>query len=333
MYFGMCIYETLSSDGRIESILVNPSGDADMLVADRRSDVGPNLSRDVDIGPLRFYTNEQGLSVRTAAARLSSLAFRARDENLEVKIEHLNWPLKPVHAGYYILLLPPGYVGNVRTSANEHELIFMSDVQQLLLSATVVPASPSLTVVAKLQKGTQPSSSIVQKTSVEVFGTTLPGVHYTPVDNLLRALHQDLNNAASAFLCHSSSDKVEVRRLAIELATRGVRPWIDEAEIRTGDSLIDKIQRGISSSTCLVPVLSKASVESRWCKEELRMALAMQVKSGNKRVLPVIIDDCEIPGFLLEKAYADLRDLSRFGDRVDRLAADIRELHDSDNQS
>jgi hypothetical protein len=146
------------------------------------------------------------------------------------------------------------------------------------------------------------------------------------VDNLLKALRHDLINSASAFLCHSSSDKEQVRRLAINLASRGVRPWIDEAEIRIGDSLIDKIQTGVTSTTCLVPVLSKAAVNSRWCKEELRMALAMQINSGVKGVLPVLIEDCEIPGFLIEKAYADLRNWKTYEDTVSRLAADIREL-------
>jgi len=42
------------------------------------------------------------------------------------------------------------------------------------------------------------------------------------------------------------------------------------------------------------------------------MALAMQIKSGIKGVLPVLIDDCEVPGFLLEKAYVDLKDGAYF---------------------
>jgi hypothetical protein len=329
MFFGMCIYETLSVDGRLESIIITPSKDSRTLVADRRADVGPNLSRDVDIGPLRFYTEECGLSVRTAASRLSSSAFRSDGQSIDCQIDHLHWPLREAHAGYYILLLPPGYSGRVRTSAQYPEVVFLRDTHQLLLSATVYPDHPSLTISARLERGSQPPSEAKQQTTAEVFRSTLPGVHYTPVDNLLKALRQDLRNAASAFLCHSSADKDKVRRLAIELATRGVRPWIDEAEIRTGDSLIDKIQSGIQSSTCLLPVLSKASVDSRWCKEELRMALAMQIKSGVKGVLPVLIDDCEIPGFLIEKAYTDLRDWHTYDERVDRLAADIRELEPS----
>ena len=56
------------------------------------------------------------------------------------------------------------------------------------------------------------------------------------------------------------------------------------------------------------------------------MALVMQIKSGIKGVMPVLTEDCDIPGFLLEKAYADLRDWKTYDDIVTRLAADIREL-------
>ena len=56
------------------------------------------------------------------------------------------------------------------------------------------------------------------------------------------------------------------------------------------------------------------------------MALAMQINNGVKAVLPILIEDCEIPGFLLDKAYSDIRVSRGYGHAVDRLAADIREL-------
>ena len=326
MFFGMCIYETLDGEGKLESIIVTPSKDSPSLITDRLSDIGPNLSRDVDIGPLRFYTDECGLSVRTAASRLAPRAFRQGKRTIEFEIEHRHWPLPESHAGYYILLLPAGYGGSVQSTAQNPELIFMPDTHQLLFAATVYPGRSSIAVNGRLELKAPPPPDAATRTTTDVFRSTLPGVHYRPVDNLLKALRQDLKNSPTAFLCHSSSDKEKVRRLAIELATRGVRPWIDEAEIRTGDSLIQKIQTGIKSTTCLVPVLSKAAVASRWCQEELRMALVMQIKSGIKGVMPVLTEDCDIPGFLLEKAYADLRDWKTYDDIVTRLAADIREL-------
>jgi len=327
MYFGMCIYETLSADGRLETYIIRPSTDSPILVTDRIGDVGPKLSRDVDVGPLRFYTDDCGLSVRTASARLRPPMFQASGDVIKVRIEHLNWPLPDGHAGYYILLLPKGFGGDISASSGYPEIVFMEDVHQILFSVTVHPNRPSITINATIKIGAEPPRDSSRKTEKEVFQRMLPSVHSTPVDNLIKALQHELKNAPSAFICHSSVDKANARRIAIELATRGVRPWIDEAEIRTGDSLIGKIESGIQSSTCLLPILTSSSVKSQWCKEELRMAMAMQIKSKVKHVMPVLMEDCDIPGFLLEKAYADFRDWDKYSgsDRVDQLAADIRD--------
>ena len=296
-------------------------------MTDRIADVGPKLSRDVDIGPLRFYAEDCGLSVRTASSSLGPTMFNSQGSSIEARIEHLNWPLPEVHAGYYLLLLPKGYGGEVRASSGYPEIVFMEDTHQILFSVTVHPDCPSVTIEAKLQVGARPPRDAQRQTEREVFKHMLPSVHYTPVDNLIKALRHELDDAPSAFICHSSVDKEQARKIAIGLATRGVRPWIDEAEIRTGDSLVEKIESGIKSSTCLLPILTVASVASQWCREELRMAIAMQISSRVKHVMPVLLEDCNIPGFLLEKAYADFRDWNEYSndDRVDRLAADIRD--------
>jgi TIR domain len=328
VFFGMCIYESLSSIGRLDSIIITPSKESPILVTDWLSDVGPNLAHDVDIGPLRFYTTKGGLEVRTAASRIAPPAFQEVDDTLSFELHHNHWPLRQSHAGKYILLMPAGFGGQVEAHASDSSVVFMEDAHQLLLAATVTPHSPSISIRASLERGAGPPPSATHvKTARDVFRSTFPGLqYYEPVDNLLRAVQADLAAKTSAFLCHSSGDKAQVRRLAIELASRGVRPWLDEAEIRVGDSLIEKIQTGIQSATCLVPILSKGAVTSRWCKEELHMALAMQIQTGIKGVLPVLLEDCEIPGFLMAKAYADLRPSSDYDIVLDRLAANIRDL-------
>lgn len=324
MFFGMCIYETLSDDGRLDTVIVSPSKDG-VLLTDFRRDVGPSLGESVDLGPLRFYSEEHGLRVRTAKSILRPPLFSRAAGNITFRIDHLHWPLQPSHAGYYILLLPPGFSGMPHSQEGSCGTVYLTDTQQVLVHAFVYPDRPSLSIRGELRQGVRNPSDMETSTSAQTFNGDLPGVHYTPVSNLLRAMRHDLKDSkASAFLCHSSADKEAARRLAIELAMRDVRPWIDEAEIRTGDSLIQKIEDGIAGSTCLVPVLSKNSVASRWCKEELRMALATQIKSGVKGVLPALLEDCELPGFLLEKAYADLRRWDHYDRAVDTLAADIR---------
>ncbi len=109
------------------------------------------------------------------------------------------------------------------------------------------------------------------------------------------------------FLSHSSMDKSFVSRLAVDLASRKVPVWFDSWELKVGDSLTTKIAEGIEGSGYLAVVLSKSSVKSPWVQKELNAGLALELRNRNVFVLPILLDDCERPIFLLDKVYADFR--------------------------
>ena len=50
------------------------------------------------------------------------------------------------------------------------------------------------------------------------------------------------------FISHSHQDKPFARRLATDLAQASTDVWIDEVEIKIGDSLIARIQDAIEAS-------------------------------------------------------------------------------------
>jgi TIR domain len=115
--------------------------------------------------------------------------------------------------------------------------------------------------------------------------------------------HMDI----SAFICHSASDKEFCRRLAKDLQSCGCKVWFDEWEIRVGDSIIEKIQNAIIENQYLVVVLSKTSVASEWVKVELHSGLFSQLSSRSIKVLPALLEECEIPVFLRHIRYSDFR--------------------------
>ena len=115
-------------------------------------------------------------------------------------------------------------------------------------------------------------------------------------------------NTPSIFLSHNYRDKPFVRALAQDLRAVGVKVWLDEAELKIGDSIITSISSAIDEMRFLGIVLSPHSVESRWVREELNQALANQLSRSEVAVLPILIADCIIPGFLRDKLYADFRD-------------------------
>ena len=89
------------------------------------------------------------------------------------------------------------------------------------------------------------------------------------------------------FISHASEDKAAVARpLAEILKRRGLRVWLDEAELHLGDSLRQKIDDGLSKSRFGVVVLSPAFFAKNWPQMELD-ALVAREEMGVKVVLPV----------------------------------------------
>lgn len=112
---------------------------------------------------------------------------------------------------------------------------------------------------------------------------------------------------SSIFLSHNSRDKYFVRKLKDDLKRDGIRVWFDEDEMKVGDSLIDKISEGISTMEYVGVILSKNSVDSVWVKKEVAIAMTEEIRGKKVKVLPILLEDCEIPPFLTDKIYADFR--------------------------
>jgi hypothetical protein len=113
---------------------------------------------------------------------------------------------------------------------------------------------------------------------------------------------------SKVFLSHSSEDKSFVDRLAFDLERINVGVWYDKWELRVGDSIIDRIEQGIESHDFLIIVLSPASVKSHWVKRELNMALMRELSEKKVVVLPILLEECKLPGFISDKKYADFRE-------------------------
>jgi hypothetical protein len=127
----------------------------------------------------------------------------------------------------------------------------------------------------------------------------------------------------SIFLSHSSGDKPFARKLAQELSRLNVKVWIDEAELKIGDSLIQKIGAAIDQMDFVGVVLSKHSVVSEWVQRELRAALTREFSDGKTVVLPILIERVEVPTFLRDKVYADFTSTANFDLSVARLLVAI----------
>lgn len=110
------------------------------------------------------------------------------------------------------------------------------------------------------------------------------------------------------FICHATEDKPFARRIATHLRQAGAEVWLDEWEIKVGDSVVERINAGLGAATHLLLLLSATSVRKPWVKREFFSALMRQLADNSVRLLPVLLDDCEIPSLLSDIRYADCRE-------------------------
>lgn len=109
------------------------------------------------------------------------------------------------------------------------------------------------------------------------------------------------------FISYSHEDKTFVDRLAARLVEARVYIWYDRIGIKVGESLLETIAGTIAEADFLAIVLSKASVQSAWCRQELNAGLIRQLAERRVIVLPLLIEECDIPLLLRDKKYADFR--------------------------
>ncbi len=122
------------------------------------------------------------------------------------------------------------------------------------------------------------------------------------------------------FLSHTYSDKNFVRELRKSLLDHGVdNVWLDEAELMVGDSLINKIQQGIDKSEYFGVVLSPRSINSSWVQQELAQAMTTEIGMRRVKVLPLLYENCELPGFLRGKLYADFADKALYKESLEKI--------------
>jgi len=96
--------------------------------------------------------------------------------------------------------------------------------------------------------------------------------------------------ANKVFICHSSTDHEFVMALAERLKNDSLQVWIDDWEIKVGDSIIQKINEGLQDSSFFIIVFSETSIKSEWVRRELSAALMKQLSNKDIKILPILLD-------------------------------------------
>ncbi|WP_367363157.1 DUF1883 domain-containing protein [Mesotoga sp.] len=179
------------------------------------------------------------------------------------------------------------------------------------------------------------------RSSVRVLPTALPRVEQKPLSSMPSLIHNhgfgtnidgDFSPQFDVFISHASEDKDDVvRPLAYALKERGISVWYDEFELKMGDSLRRKIDKGLANSYFGIVVISRDFIKKGWTNYELDGIITKSI-SGEQILLPIWhnISKSEVINFSPSLADKLARDTAT--NTIEEIADEIAQLISSDLQ-
>lgn len=173
------------------------------------------------------------------------------------------------------------------------------------------------------------------RASVKILPGPLPEIREAPlasVPSLIRDLPPQVAASAEVydvFISHASEDKDSiVRSLASALIGKGLKVWYDEFTLRIGDSLRQKIDKGLASSRVGLVVLSPSFISKGWTNYELD-GIVTRTISGEQILLPIWHDITKQQVIDFSPSLADKLARSTATHTVEEIATEIAELLES----
>ena len=135
------------------------------------------------------------------------------------------------------------------------------------------------------------------------------------------------------FLCHASQDKPIVRELYQKLlAEDWIDSWLDEERLLPGQDWNLEIEKAVEVSDAVIVCVSSTSIAKEgYIQKELRKVLdiALEKTEGAIFVLPVKLDDCDLPRQLKDRQALNYFPVSNRAASFERLKASLKVRKDS----
>ena len=119
-------------------------------------------------------------------------------------------------------------------------------------------------------------------------------------------------NQMKVFISHTSEDKTVTEDLGNRLLKNGLDAWLDTWETFPGDSLHDRIERGMDEVDAFLILISLACLESTRVRDELKIALDRRRRDPGFRVVPMLLQQVRPPGYLVDLIYVNWSEQTAF---------------------
>ena len=111
---------------------------------------------------------------------------------------------------------------------------------------------------------------------------------------------------AHVFISYNHRDKDVATPLAAQLRLVGVNVWLDDWEIKPGDSVFGKVNEALELADIVVLLWSENAAGSRWVDSEMVAAIDRRHFDGTVRIIPVRLDDTKPPPLLRQLRWLEL---------------------------
>ncbi len=107
------------------------------------------------------------------------------------------------------------------------------------------------------------------------------------------------------FLSYSRINKDFALKLAKELKSAGFLVWLDQLDIPTGARWDNELEKALEECEIFMLILTPAAIGSENVKDEIGYAI-----DNNKRILPILLENCNVPLRLRRFQYVDFTTMS-----------------------
>jgi hypothetical protein len=124
------------------------------------------------------------------------------------------------------------------------------------------------------------------------------------------------------FLIHTHVDREAVHDLYARMKRDGIKAWLDTEKLLPGQDWKREIRRAILMSDIVIVCLSrKFNKHKGYCQEELEIALrkASFLPNGEVFIIPVRLEECDMPEPLRRWHRVDLFDANGYGQLIRSL--------------
>jgi len=118
------------------------------------------------------------------------------------------------------------------------------------------------------------------------------------------------------FLCHAKEDEPQVKKVYEELKKHGYNPWLDKENLIPGQMWDDEIRKAIEETDLVMVFLSQTAVSKQgYVQKEFKLALDILDEMPEDRIyiIPVRLNDCEVPRKFRKIQWVDLFDFDAEG--------------------